>query len=65
VYTVQDNRSKSSVQAFKRSSRIQIPITFESKTGALLRVMTDIEGPLSKFRTFAYRGSSHRRESAA
>jgi hypothetical protein len=35
------------------------------KFGLSLKIMIDIEGPLSQFSTFAYRGSSHRRKSAA
>ncbi len=34
-------------------------------SGHDLRVMIDTEGPLSKFSTFDYRGSSHRHKSAA
>jgi hypothetical protein len=30
-----------------------------------LRVMIDLKGPLSKFSSFTYKGSSHRRKSAA
>ncbi len=32
LWTVQDKRSRSSVQAFQRCSRIQTPMTFEGKT---------------------------------
>ncbi len=40
---------------------------YKRKTAVVpdLRVMIDLEGPLSNFSTFAYRGSSHRRKSTA
>ncbi len=40
-------------------------IFFTLQGGGDLRVMIDIEGTLSLFSTFAHRGSSHRRKSAA
>ncbi len=40
---------------------------YKRKTAVVpdLRVMIDLEGPLSHFSTFAYRGSSHRRKNTA